>query len=69
MERQPVISSSISSVGYDPDAQVLEIEFTSGDVYQFYDVPEQVHVELLASGSLGSYFNHYVRNNYVYARL
>ena len=40
MERQYVSSSNIASIGYDPDNQVLEIEFLSGAVYQYYDVPQ-----------------------------
>lgn len=32
MERQYVSSSNIASIGYDPDNQVLEIEFLSGAV-------------------------------------
>lgn len=36
MERQYVSSSNIASIGYDPDNQVLEIEFLSGAVYQYY---------------------------------
>ena len=37
MERQYVSSSNIASIGYDPDNQVLEIEFLSGAVYQYCD--------------------------------
>ena len=36
MERQYVSSSNIASIGYDPDNLVLEIEFLSGAVYQYY---------------------------------
>jgi hypothetical protein len=39
MDRTPVSSSNLSSVGYDPDEQILEIEFNGGRVYQYYDVP------------------------------
>ena len=43
MERQYVSSSNIASIGYDPDNLVLEIEFLSGAVYQYYDVPQSVY--------------------------
>ena len=49
MERQYVSSSNIASIGYDPDNQVLEIEFLSGAVYQYYDVPQSVYDGLMAS--------------------
>lgn len=32
MEREPVLSSTIESVGYDPVTAVLEIQFTHGDL-------------------------------------
>ena len=35
-------SSAISSIGYDPDASVLEVEFSSGAVYDYYGVPPKV---------------------------
>jgi hypothetical protein len=34
MDRIPVSSSSIVSIGYDPDSLTLEIEFKSGAVYR-----------------------------------
>jgi KTSC domain len=33
MERQPVSSSNLKSVGYDPRSRTLEIEFHNGGVY------------------------------------
>src|SRR5690606_26098677 len=35
MERKRVNASTIRSVGYDPAAQLLEIEFTSGTIMQY----------------------------------
>lgn len=35
MERKRVNASTIRSAGYDPAAQVLEIEFTSGTIMQY----------------------------------
>ncbi|WP_418156807.1 KTSC domain-containing protein [Pantoea agglomerans] len=64
MERTAVSSSNLASVGYDADTLTLEVEFSNGTVYQYYDVPEGVFEELLNAGSVGSYFSHNVRNNY-----
>lgn len=69
MERQLVTSSSIVSIGYDATNQVLEVEFPSGHVYQYSDVPEQVYLDLIGGGSVGSCFNSYVRHAYAYVRL
>jgi hypothetical protein len=56
MERKAVKSSSIKSVGHDPQALVLEVEFTSGTVYRYDAVPASVAAEMLAAESVGSYF-------------
>ena len=34
-----VRSSALRSVGYDQEQRVLEIEFTNGAVYRYFDVP------------------------------
>ncbi len=69
MEREPVQSSTIQAIGYDPAAQVLEIEFQSGRVYQYRDVPPAVAATLRAAPSAGAYFSRHVRNNYECWRL
>ena len=54
MHRDPVDSSSINSVGYDPKRQILEVEFVDGDVYQYFDVPQQTYEAFVQAESLGS---------------
>ncbi len=41
MQREPVQSSNIRSVGYDLDEQLLEIEFENGNIYQYFAVPTE----------------------------
>ena len=38
MDRKSVTSSNISSIGYSPETQTLEIEFKGGGVYTYHDV-------------------------------
>ncbi|MGY4516149.1 KTSC domain-containing protein [Lysobacter sp. HA18] len=64
MERIPLDSEALSSVGYDPARQVLEIEFASGSVYQYFDVPEQEVLRMMRAGSRGHYFSERVRDRY-----
>ena len=47
MQKTAVQSSSLTSVGYDPEAQVLEIEFKNGSVYEYFEVPMPVYRTLL----------------------
>ena len=62
MQREPVSSSSIASVGYDEATSTLEIEFHNGRIYQFSGVPPQMAAALRAAPSTGAYFNKYLRN-------
>ena len=69
MDRQPVDSSNLSSVGYDADAETLEVEFHDGSVYQYFGVPSATHQSLLQAPSVGSYFNSHVRDSFDHRRL
>jgi hypothetical protein len=70
VDRRPVESSLIRSVGYDPAGSVLEVELVeSNRVYAYYDVPFSVYTELIDAESLGSYFNEYIRDMYSYEEI
>jgi len=69
MDRTPVSSSNIVSIGYDPDTSTLEVEFKGGAVYHYFNVPENIHVGLMAAASHGTYLNKYVKGTYKYSKL
>lgn len=56
MERIPVESSNLVSVGYDPATQTLEVEFKRGVVWQYPNFPEHMWFEFEAAPSKGKYF-------------
>jgi hypothetical protein len=62
--REPVESRSIASIGYDPGAQTLEVEFKRGGVYRYLRVPEQVWRELTRAESHGQYLNAQVKGHF-----
>lgn len=64
MTRQPVSSSNIASIGYDPQSQTLEIEFHPGSVYQYYGVPQSLYQGLMGASSHGSYFSQNIKGRY-----
>lgn len=68
MRRTAVESTTMRSVGYEPAQQILEIEFTSGAVYQYLEVPIAVFDELMQAESKGRYFNHEIRDDYTALR-
>lgn len=69
MQRMPVASSNLKSVGYDPVTQTLEVEFHSGGVYQYYGVPVEEFEALMAAKSHGQYLSRYIRNVYHYRQV
>lgn len=69
MLRTPVASRDLRSVGYDQQTQTLEIEFNSGGVYQYFNVPVNVYQELMSAASYGKYFHQSIKNNYSYQRI
>lgn len=70
MERQYVTSSNILSIGYDLDNMILEVEFTTGAVYQYYDVPQSIYDGLMAADSHGTFLSAYVKKGgYRYAQV
>ena len=69
MERQPVESSSLASVGYEKWTRTLEVEFHNGGVYQYLGVPLSVHRDLMTAESLGAFLNTRIKPYYPYQRV
>jgi hypothetical protein len=66
MERTPLASSAVASAGYDDATLVLEIEFTSGKIYQYEAVPRSVFDWLLRTPNKGSYVARMISDKYAY---
>jgi len=70
MERFLVTSTNINTVGYDIDSQVLEVEFLKGGTYQYFNVPQNIFDELMASDSKGKYFDLNIKKaGYSYSKI
>jgi hypothetical protein len=67
MIRTPVKSSNISSIGWLADT--LEVEFSSGQIYQYNGVPRAKFDELLAAESAGKFLNEHIKGTYAFARV
>ena len=55
MKLQPLESSLIEALGYDETASTLEVVFPSDKTYGYFEVPQTVYLELMASDCKGSY--------------
>lgn len=64
MERKSVNSSNLSSIGYDAENEILEIEFNHGGIYQYSNLPEGVYDNLMNASSHGVYFSANIRDKY-----
>jgi hypothetical protein len=62
IERVPVDSSNIRSIGHDSKTNTLAVEFKSGAVYHYADVGKKIHDELMGAKSIGSHFIKNVRD-------
>lgn len=62
MHREPVASKVLRGVGYDPDRSILELEFTSDEVYRYFDVPPDLHAGLMTASSHGAFFAAHIRD-------
>jgi hypothetical protein len=69
VNHQPVLSSNIRSIGYDPTATVLEVTFKNGSTYRYEAVPAEVHAGFLIAASHGKYFHAHIRDRYVTQRV
>jgi len=69
MDRVPVTSSMVRSIGYEEASQTLEVEFNSGLVYQYYNVPGSIHEQLLAAESMGKFINFQIKPHFPCSRV
>ena len=67
MNRRPVTSSNIASIGWDEG--VLEVEYRSGHLYEYADVPEGVYQAALGASSVGKFVASEVQGNFQSKRL
>ena len=70
MERIPVSSTQLTSVGYDSATLTLEVEFRKGGIYQYVGITAEIHERLMAAESVGTFFNTVIREGgFAYVRV
>lgn len=68
VERTPVTSSNVKSVGHNPDDNTLAIEYKDGSVYHYHDVPKDVHEQLVSSKSVGGFIYSSIKGVYKHSK-
>ena len=69
MERISVSSSNISSIGYDEDSCTLEVQFNSGAIYQYFDIPLEIYNGIMQAGSAGQFFAQQIKGYYRFVKI
>jgi hypothetical protein len=69
MEWQPLESKMFFSAGYDAESRILYLRFRSGDVYRYFNFPEDQYDEFLNAASRGRYFLSHIRDHFRYERM
>lgn len=59
-----VSSAMAKSIGYSEEAEILQIEFSSGAVYQYSEVERETWESLQDADSTGSFFNSQIKGYY-----
>jgi hypothetical protein len=65
VERQQLKSNAILSAGYNLATEELELEFRSGHVYRYENVPAAVYAWLLRTENKGGYVRRMITGHYV----
>lgn len=66
MERVSLASRAVVSAGYDPASQTLELEFASGRIYRYYEVPQGTYEWLLRARSKGAFVTRVINERYAF---
>ena len=64
MDRTPVSSSTIKSIGYIPNTKELQIEFNNGAIFNYAQVSSETWQGLNNSESKGKYFSSVIKPHY-----
>lgn len=59
-----VISSEIEWIGYEDKRNMLQVEFLSGSIYQYDQVPKPVFESFLSAPSHGRFFENQIKGRY-----
>jgi hypothetical protein len=58
----------LKAAAYSTDEK-LELEFRTGPVYRYFEVPSVIFQNLITATSKGAYFNHNIRNSFRHQRI
>ncbi len=63
---QRVQSTAITSIRYKADTCELDVTFTNGKTYCYYNVPLQVYLKFVDAESKGRFFNEKIKDGFAF---
>ncbi len=70
LPQTPDKSSHLTTVGYDPVTQSLDVVFKSGGpTYRYHGVPPQIHTSLVGAQSKGKFFSTAIKGHFRHTQL
>lgn len=70
IQRKPVKSSILKTVGYDETNMLLDVEFgKTGKIVRYQHVPKHIYTDLLRAESIGKYFIYNIRTMFKFVYL
>jgi hypothetical protein len=64
-----VDSTNVKTIGYEADSQKLEVEYLSGQKYEYSNVPQNVFDGFITAVSKGKYLNQIIKGQYEVRRV
>lgn len=65
LKRVPVQSRILKSIAYDEPLHVMEVEYQTGSIYRYYEIPVEVYKAMFSERSPGSFWNSFLKANRV----
>lgn len=65
----PLASKMFTEASYDSDSCTMELTFSKGKSYEYYDFPPDEWAKFLAAESAGRYFLQHIKGQARYARV
>src|SRR4051812_34753451 len=63
IQLQPVTSSQVKAIGYDPETKTLAVQFArgTGAIYHYPDVEPETHQAFIGAESIGVFFGKHIK--------
>lgn len=62
-------STNVKEIKYSQERMIMQVTFTSGSTYQYFDVPTEVWDRALKAPSIGSFINSEIKGVYKYSQV